>query len=312
MHSDTDLTQLNQDFGQGEALRFVAGDGGFIYAEINTPQAQARLCTYAGQLLSYRPIDQNEDLFFLSSKAYYRPGQAIKGGVPICWPWFGAHAQDPKLPAHGFVRNRQWQVSGSSQNADGSIRLCLRGPSDEQTRQLWPHQAELELELEIGAQLSLSLITRNQGSESLPLTQALHTYFRVGDIDQVRVSGLDQRPYLDATDGYAPKRQQGDIQINGEVNRIYTELQDSPIQIHDLSLGRRIDIDCQGSRSAVVWNPWIATAQAMADLEDNDYQRMLCVETSNAGPDIIQLAPGAEHRLQASYRIGQPLATAAS
>lgn len=297
-----DLASLNSRFGLEPQLRFVEGKGGFVYAEINNAHAQARVSTYAGQVLSYRPHKQSEDLLFVSDNAYFEPGKAIKGGVPICWPWFGSHASDPALPAHGFVRNRQWQVTDSGPTEDGGTRLVLTAPDNAETRALWPDRAELQLVIEVGAELTLSMRTRNLGEQPLTLTQALHTYFRVGDIASVALFGLEGRHYLDATDGYAEKQQEGALQVHGEVNRIYTDTS-AKLLIQDASLGRNIHISSSGSHSAVVWNPWIDTAKAMGDLQDDDYQRMLCVETSNAGPDQIRIDAGKQYCLQASYRI---------
>ncbi len=298
-----DSEQLNRDFGLDGQLNFSDGPGGFIYAEIDNDQAQARIATYAGQVLSYQPKEQ-EELLFVSDNAYFAPGKAIKGGIPICWPWFGNHASNPQLPAHGFVRNRQWQVSGSSQTEDGAIQLVLSAPNDAETQQLWPEQAQLQLVIEVGAELRLSMVTRNLGNKPLQITQALHTYFSVADIGQVSIQGLDGLTYLDATDAYREKQQQGEIRVPGEVNRIYTGVS-GDIRIHDPSLSRDILIQSRGSQSAVVWKPWIDTAKAMGDLRDDDYLRMLCVETSNAGPDRVTLEAGETHRLDACYRIEQ-------
>jgi glucose-6-phosphate 1-epimerase len=296
--------ELNARFGIADHLRFVDGEGGFIYAEIDNGHASARICTYAGQVLSYRPREAGEDLLFVSDNAYFAPGKAIKGGVPVCWPWFGNDELGQGGPAHGFVRNRQWLVSGSGEDSEGVTRLELTAPSDDETRAIWSREAELKLVVEVGARLQVSLVTRNLGDTALTITQALHSYFRVGDIGGVSVAGLDGCRYLDATDGYAEKAQQGDIWVAGEVNRIYTGVA-NPIRIRDAALGRTIHIEAEGSSSAVVWNPWIETARSMGDLRDDDYLRMLCVETANAGPDRITLAPGESHCLKASCRIDQ-------
>lgn len=295
------LAELNQRFSIGQQLRFVEGAGGFIHAEIETSLARARISCYAGQILSWQPKSAAEDLFFVSPAAFFAPGKAIKGGTPICWPWFG---NDPQgRGAHGFVRNRPWQPRASRLLENGNIHLELGFDFDEDTKAIWPHEAALSLCFDIGEQLSLTLETKNlDQNNSLSITQGLHSYFKVGDIRQVQVLGLEGHGYQDKVGEPADRTQQGPIEFRGEVNRIYLDVH-KPLMIRDPSLDRRIRIEAAGSQSAVVWNPWSGTAKAMDDLLDDDYLRMLCVETTNAGPDIIQIAPGASHALKASYSI---------
>lgn len=294
------LAELNQRFSIGQQLRFVEGAGGFTYAEIETPLCKARVSCYAGQILSWQPKSAAEELFFVSPAAFFAPGKAIKGGSPICWPWFG---NDPQgRGAHGFVRNRPWQVKGTRLLDTGSIYLELGFEFTDETQAIWPYKAALSLSLEIGEHLVLRLETRNLDQQSLSITQGLHSYFKVGDIRQVEVLGLENHVYQDKVGEPADRTQQGPIEFRGEVNRIYLDVH-KPLMVRDPSLDRRIRIEASGSQSAVVWNPWAATAKAMDDLLDDDYLRMLCVETTNAGPDIVQIAPGASHSLVASYSI---------
>jgi glucose-6-phosphate 1-epimerase len=283
-------------------LRFIKTEHGFIYAEINNASAHATVSTYSGQVLSYRPKDQQDDLLFVSDKAYYEDGKAIKGGIPVCWPWFGADPENKGRPAHGFVRNRQWQVTGSESHADGSTKIIMRMTDNEATRALWPHPFRLEIEITVGDSLKVELVTHNTGNDSITISQALHTYFRVGDIGKVSVLGLDGIQYLDKTNDSACVSQSGPVTISSEVDRIYTDVTGDLI-IDDSSLGRKIVITSSGCSTAVVWNPWVEIATAMADLDDDDYLRMLCVETANAGPEVVKIAAGEAYRLTAEYKI---------
>lgn len=294
------IESLNRDFGIDKHLTIDAGNGGFPVLTVDNGKAQASISLYAGQVLSYRPSRSADDLFFLSDRAYYAPGKAIKGGVPICWPWFGPDPQGQGRPAHGFVRNRPWQLVATAALGDGATRISMGLSDDADSRQLWPHAFELTLEVTVGDRLTLTLTTANRGAEAFTLSQALHSYFQVGDIHRVTVEGLDGHRYLDKMDHGVEKRQQGPLAIDGEVDRIYTGV-GGDLAIDDPGLGRRIGIHSAGSASAVVWNPWSATAAAMADLGDDDYRRMLCVETCNAGPDLVEVAAGGEHRLVAEY-----------
>ena len=252
--------------------------------------------------MSYRPKDQQHDLLFVSDKAYYEDGKAIKGGIPVCWPWFGPDPEDQGRSAHGFVRNRQWGVSASESLADGSTRVVLSLVDTDETRGIWPHPFRLDIEISIGDSLTVALVTHNTGNENVTISQALHSYFQVGDISKVKVLGLDGTDYLDKVDDAARKTQVGPVTIDGEVDRIYTGVTGEQV-IDDESLGRKIHITSRGCSTAVVWNPWSEIATSMGDLDDDDYRKMLCVETANAGPETVEIAAGGEYRLEAEYTI---------
>ena len=283
-------------------LQFVDIEHGFTYIEINNAKAHATISTYSGQVLSYRPKTQKDDLLFVSDKAYYESGKAIKGGIPVCWPWFGADPDDLGRPAHGFVRNRQWEVSASQSLADGSTKVILELADSEETRKIWPHPFKLNIEITVGDSLGVALVTHNNGDENVTISQALHTYFYVGDIGKVSVLGLDGVEYLDKVDDFAEKTQSGAVTINGEVDRIYKGVS-GELVIEDESLGRKIRIASTGCSTAVIWNPWSEIAASMGDLNDDDYRKMICVETANAGPETVEVAAGSSYRLEAVYTI---------
>ena len=293
--------ELSQYEIDGE-LQFIEIEHGFVYAEINNTRAHATVSTYSGQLLSYRPKDRQEDLLFVSDKAYYEAGKAIKGGIPVCWPWFGPDPENRGRPAHGFVRNRQWQVSGSESLADGSTKIILSITDNEATRALWPHPFRLDIEITVGDTLRVELVTHNTGNDSITISQALHSYFRVGDITRVSVLGLDGIDYIDKANDSARKTQAGPLTISAEVDRIYTDTS-GDLTIDDASLERKIAITSSGCSTAVVWNPWVEIAASMADLDDDDYLQMLCVETANAGPETVTITAGDCYRLTAEYSI---------
>ena len=295
------FSQLSE-FEIENELWFVEIEHGFTYIEINNSKAHATISTYSGQVLSYRPKDQQHDLLFVSDKAYYEDGKAIKGGIPVCWPWFGPDPDDQGRPAHGFVRNRQWGVTASESLADGSTRVVLSLVDTDETRGIWPHPFRLDIEITVGDSLTVALVTHNTGDKNVTISQALHSYFQVGDISKVRVLGLDGADYLDKVDDAARKTQAGPITIDGEVDRIYTGVTGEQV-IDDESLGRKIHISSRGCSTAVVWNPWSEIAASMGDLGDDDYRKMICVETANAGPETVEIAAGGEYRLEAEYTI---------
>jgi glucose-6-phosphate 1-epimerase len=286
---------LNRLFGIKGSLEFFDGKGGLSIAKLMAGDATASVSTYAGQVLSYRPQDA-EDVFFLSNNAHFERGKAIKGGVPVCWPWFGPDPEGLGRPNHGFVRNRPWQIRGGRLLSDGAVELLLGLEDDAETRKFWPHAFDLEMRVTLGDRLEIGLLTRNRSKQPMTISQALHSYFLVGDIGEISVGGLANLHYIDKVYYGTLKSQQGIVQVSGETDRIYLDV-DKPIDITDRKLGRRIQLSAAGSHSTVVWNPWVEVAKSMSDLEDNDYQRMICVETANAASDEVHIAPGGEHRL---------------
>lgn len=297
-----DIAKANDEFGVDGALQIRAGNGGFPLLVIDNEHARAEICAYAGQVLAYRPEGEQEDLLFVSTKAYYLPGKAIKGGIPVCWPWFGPDPEGRGRPDHGFVRTRPWTLLQTETMADGATRVRLGTEDDEATRALWPHAFALEIEVTVGPMLEVALISRNSSEVPVTLTQALHSYFNIGDVRQAQVLGLAGHDYIDKVGGTAERSQSGPINFDGPVNRIYLDTADELI-VDDPSLGRRIHIERDGSNSAVVWNPWIEQARSMGDFGDEEYLRMLCVETTNAAKDRVRLAPRSTYRLASRYAI---------
>ena len=281
----------------------VAGNGGLPMINVSNDHADAVISVYAGQVLSFTPKGA-ADVLFVSDKAYYAEGKAIKGGVPICWPWFGADPEGKGRPAHGFMRNRMWSEWETRENANGSTTVILGVESSPETLAIWPHAFRLAMEITVGKTLQLALVTRNTGDAAFTITQAMHTYFAVGDIAQTTVTGLEGTQYLDkAADGNgATKQQDGAISINSEVDRVYLRVP-AELAIVDGALNRTIRITSSGNNTAVVWNPWAKIAAGMADLQADDYLRFVCVETTNAADDVVSVPAGGEFRLVAEYAL---------
>ena len=292
------LESLNSRFGLTGTLHFVDGGAGLPVAEITTAPCSARIALQGAHVLAWQPAGQSPVLW-VSSAAVYATGQAVRGGVPVCWPWFGAR---DGLPAHGFVRTRLWDLRSATLEADGQVVLRLGIRDDASTRALWDFAFDLELWVTVGPTLGLALSTRNTGAAAFTITQALHSYFCVGDIAQTTVLGLDGCAYLDKVQNFAPARQSGAVQFTGETDRIYTDTT-ADCLIEDRAGGRSIRVAKQGSTSTVVWNPWREREQALIDMAPGEHRHMLCVETCNAGPDQITLGPGAAHTLVATMSV---------
>lgn len=299
--------ELNAEHGIEGVLRVTEGRGGLPLVEIGNARASARVSPYAGQVLGYRPSGAGDDLLFVGDRAYFEAGKAIKGGVPICWPWFGADPEGKGRPAHGFVRSLPWRLSGTEAVDVGTTRVTLEIEDDEATRALWPYPFQLRLDVTVGATLGVVLTTRNPGGTPFLLTQGLHAYFKTGDATRAVVLGLDGCRYIDKAAGAndAVRHQQGPVTVGAEVNRIYEGV-GPELAIEDPALGRRVRIRGRNSRTCVVWNPWVETARAMDDLYDEDYKRFVCVETVNAASEVVEVAPGADVSLGAEYAM-EPL-----
>jgi glucose-6-phosphate 1-epimerase len=299
-----DIEQLNNDHGIAGQVTFVEGEGGLPFIKVENDKASALISIYAGQVLSFQPKHALNDLLFLSKLAYYQPGKAIKGGVPICWPWFGSDPEGLGRPAHGFIRNRMWEVVGTSITQEGDASITLGLTDTPETQAIWPRAFILRLTITISDTLNLELITRNPGPQPFSITQAFHTYFSVGDISQTGVLGLENTQYIDKVSDNQERSQAGIVTIDAEVDRIYLVV-GSDLVIHDTALKRRIRITSKGNRTAVVWNPWAKISSEMADLQDDDYLRFICVETTNAATDRVSIQPGSEFKLVANYQIEQ-------
>jgi glucose-6-phosphate 1-epimerase len=298
------LDELNALHALPDQLRLVSGPGGLPLLDIRNPQARALVSLYGAQVLSFQPAGANTaDVLFLSERAQYQPGKAIRGGVPVCWPWFGPHPEGQGRPSHGLARTRMWTVLGTAATAGGATQASLGLADTDDTRALWPHAFTLRLDITIGATLRLALTTRNTGTTPFTLTQALHSYFTVGDIAQASVKGLDGCRYVDkaAGAGGATKHQRGGVDFTGEVDRIYLNPSPSLVLV-DGAGHRQICVDAHGSRSAVVWNPGAAIAAGMADLGNDAYRRFVCGETTNAGDVVLSLDPGREQQLVSEIR----------
>lgn len=288
------IDTLNSRFAIPGKLRFVDCGAQLPVAEITTGDATARVAVQGGQVLEWQPHG-HKPVIWVSKAAVYEAGKGVRGGVPVCWPWFGPRAGNP---AHGFVRTRMWQVRETRQDATGTLTLTLGIRDDEATRALWPHGFDLELVVTVGATLRMELVTRNTGTEAFEITQALHTYFHVGDIHQTRVDGLAGVDYLDKVQDFARLTQQGAVSFSGETDRVYLDT-GADCVIEDPALQRGIRIAKTGSRTTVVWNPWSEKEKGFADMAAGEYAAMLCVETANAADDIVSVPAGGEARLLA-------------
>lgn len=267
---------------------------GFNYIEIENKSASAKVALQGGHLFHYQQHDR-KPLLWISNQSFFETAKAIRGGIPICWPWFGKHSTDSTLPQHGFARTSPFELLEINEPDKNTTEIILQLQSSAESLALWPYQFKVLLRITIGSTLTVALTTINCDVQTFTISSALHSYFAVSDIDNVSVQGLDDREYWDAlTD--ENKIQKGEIHISEEVDRVYQKVEE-PLMVHDVN--RTIHIETAGSSSTVVWNPWKDKSMRMADMENNAYKTMLCIETANALEDARDLAPGEEQTLKA-------------
>lgn len=263
---------------------------------VTTPVCEGHVYLHGAHVSHYRRSGE-EPMLWMSDKSWFEPGKPIRGGVPICFPWFGARQGKPESPGHGFARLLPWTLATATAEG-GAVTLVLTLGASEATRAHWPHDFAAEMRVTFGRELTMTLTVRNTGGEPFTFEAALHTYFAVGDVRRVRVTGLENVRYMSKVEGGAIKSSPEPITITAETDRVYMETASACV-IEDDALGRKIRVTKRGSRTTVVWNPWVAKAKAMPDFGDDEWTGMLCIETANALDAAVTLQPGASHEMTA-------------
>ncbi len=276
---------------------FADGPGGLTVLDLHAAGAEARIFLHGAQLTHWQP-PRHEPVIFTSAHSLYQEGKAIRGGVPVCFPWFGPRDGQP---AHGFVRNKGWDVESVRQREDGSVRVTLVTKSDPATHARWPHDFIARLSYTVADTLTMELEVENTSASRFEFSEALHTYFIVGDAREATVTGLDGTKYRDFPDRSKLTLQSGPIHFTEEVDRVYVDTKATCV-LHDPVIGRRIVVEKSDSDTTTVWNPWIAKSAALADFGDDEWQRMVCIETVNA-ENSISLDPGNRHCMTARISV---------
>ena len=288
------IESLNRDQGIPGRLRFERGPGELVSAVLDHAESHCRVALHGAQVLSWVPSG-GEEVLFLSRSAHLDGRRSIRGGIPICWPWFGDRKDREGTPQHGFARTTTFEVVESFENED-SVGIELGFENHDRPRADWPHPVSLRARVWVGRDLEIELETRNPGSAPFTLGAALHSYFRVGDAERLSIGGLAGTDYLDKVRDFARTTPHGPPQIRGEIDRVYLDTTSS-CQLDDPVLGRRIEVGKTGSRTTVLWNPGPEKAAAMEDFDDAGFREMVCVEAVNAFEDCREIAPGESHVL---------------
>lgn len=307
MRDPAQIDKLNARFAAESkgAARFEHGGGEFTRLVLTTPAGEAHVYPYGAHVTHYQPrggaSGGKAPVLFLSEKSFFTHGRPIRGGVPIIFPWFGPRASDPQAPLHGFARIRDWDVESITARGDRATAVFTLNSSDE-THSIWPHDFQLRYTVTVGAELDLTLDVTNTSGEAIMFEQALHTYFAVGDVTQVRLSGLTGTAYLDKNRDNVKLIDSDDPLVLTEASdRVYLGTKAACI-IDDPAGGRRVTVDKEGSEATVVWNPWSNPAKPMVDMRDDEWRTFVCVETANVKDYAVTLAPEATHTMRAIIR----------
>ncbi|HEU4371095.1 MAG TPA: D-hexose-6-phosphate mutarotase [Methylomirabilota bacterium] len=285
-----------------ESVVVESGAGGLPRARLTGARAEGEVYLHGGHVTRWQPRGA-APVLFLSTRATYAPGKAIRGGVPVIFPWFGPHPTDRRAPMHGFARARPWRLVAGGPESTGSVALELALEDDAATRALWPSAFSLRYRVRAGDALELALEVVNTSPGPFTFEAALHTYLAVGDIRAVGITGLEHTTYIDKVDGMARKRHGAEpLRITGETDRVFLGTR-ARCLVDDRALDRRLSVDKTGSATTVVWNPWATKAAGIADLEPDDWRRMVCVETANAADDAVTLPAGGRHVMTATLRV---------
>jgi glucose-6-phosphate 1-epimerase len=297
------IDALNHQFAVPEIVQIVPGSGGLAKVRVTTELASADIYLHGAQVTSWQPAGAEEVLFF-SRQSHFQDGRAIRGGIPVCFPWFRAKSDDPQAPAHGFVRTKEWRLDEVSAGEDNTVMVTFSTESDDSTRQGWPHDFVLEHRVTISSALRLELVVRNTGTAPFTFEEALHTYFRVRNAQSIRVRGLDGVSFLDNTDANREKLQSGEVALTAPTDNAYLNTA-AAVDLIDPTLSRTLRTEKENSSTTIVWNPWQQGAASLSDLADDEWQQMTCVEASNILASAVTLAPGETHTLRATLTVAE-------
>jgi glucose-6-phosphate 1-epimerase len=302
MDAIANAAELDRRFGVPGVARVGEGNGGLPRVQITGSFGEGEMYLHGAHVTSWKPAGRDEVLF-VSSKSRWEEGQAIRGGIPICFPWFRAKVDDAHAPAHGFVRTKMWQLESIAEN-DRGVAVSMFTESDAETRRRWPAEFRLVHRVIFGSELKLDLVCTNTGTTPLRFEEALHTYNQVSDVARTRLQGLDTVRFLDNTDSNKEKTQRGDVLISLQTDNAYLDTE-SEIDLLDTHMRRRIRLNRANSLTTVVWNPWRDGAARLRDLGDGEWTQFLCVEASNILGAAVFLEPGQTHTMSAVLSVAE-------
>lgn len=292
-----------QDFSLKPELKFTEDEQGLKFIEIDNALATAKIALQGAHVMQWQPKSAADPVLWLSSQARFVQGRSIRGGVPICWPWFGAHPTDSSYCTHGFARVIPWQLVDAETLRNGATRLVLHMLETTESKRQLSYPFTLCVTITIGETLKIDLSTTNKANHPFMIGEAFHTYFNISDIDQIKVTGLDDALYSDKVFQYERRVQSSEIKFNGEFDRVYLNTTTDCV-IEDAGLNRKIRIGKSGSCTTVVWTPGVEKAQLMGDMgTEHEWRTMVCIENANALENSVVVNPNHTHTLTAEYSV---------
>jgi glucose-6-phosphate 1-epimerase len=309
------IEALERHFGIQGHVTFAESALGGPVAHLSHRQGSAIVSLEGAQVLSWIPTGGSEVLW-LSPMARLGAARAIRGGIPVCWPWFGARPIDASpesgpWPQHGLVRTRLWDVAASTAQEQATT-ITLTIGVDPDPDHPWPFHVSAQLTVSLGERLTVQLAMQNDDDARVAFTGALHTYVRVGDIGGCALEGLERVAFEDVVvrkDEPPPEGptssvvyQPGSVVVDREIDRIYRAHR-GEVRVVDQSLGRIVHVSKSGSASTVVWNPWIEKSARLGDMPEGGYRQMVCIEAANTHRDVVRLSLGRSHRLSTTLLV---------
>ncbi|MCF7501794.1 MULTISPECIES: D-hexose-6-phosphate mutarotase [unclassified Pseudoalteromonas] len=267
---------------------------GLEFIKVASEFCDATIFLQGAQITEFTPTGK-KPLLWVSQQEDYQEGKGVRGGIPICWPWFGV-SQHEGWPAHGVARTGLWRAEQVKEE-ENSIYISLSLPMNQIDEKYWPHKTKLLVEFILSTSLEVRLTTTNLDNETLNFTQALHTYFPTPAIEETKVDGLQGSKYIEFGEG--PFEQHDLVSFARETDMVYTQAQDTQRIITPDGI---IEVSRENSRSCVLWNPWIDKSKRLSNFADDEYHVMLCLEAANVLEDSVELAPGDKHTLATSLR----------
>jgi glucose-6-phosphate 1-epimerase len=285
-----DIDELDEKFSIEGEVGFAELENDLVFITVSNKYADADICLYGAHITSFRPRN-SMDLLWMSPDSSFEVGKPIRGGIPVCFPWFGPHKTDPSKPQHGFARLMYWDLLETATKPNGETVIRLQLCASEDTKAYWPHDFCAEITMTIGLTLTSTLKVTNTSAEPLEYSCALHTYYSLSAIESISIEGLKGITYFNQLTGENDVQEEENIEVTEALTRHYLNTE-TPVIISDSAFRRRIQVDKSGSKVTTVWNPGAETCAAIADIPDDGYETFVCVEATNAFDYPVKLAPG--------------------
>lgn len=292
-----DIDELEDKFSIEGEVGFGELENDLVFVTVSNKYADCDICLYGAHITSFRPHNAME-ILWMSPESNFEVGKAIRGGIPLCFPWFGPHDTDPQMPQHGFARLMYWDVLETATLPSGETLIRLQLCSSGETRAYWPHDFCSQLTVIVGLTMTVTLKVTNTSSDPFEYTSALHSYFSLSSIENLFIHGLQETTYYNQLSAENGIQNEEILQIKGPTTRHYLDTE-TPVIIEDSIFNRRIQVVKAGSKVTTVWNPWEEASATIADLSDDAYETFVCVEAVNAFNDVIHLSPKESHETSA-------------